>query len=77
MNPRGCAMTAFRLLYTLALALTVFALFVLWVLTGPLGVILAAMLTHTLLRLAERQRDGQLAAARKAARDDRLRAFRR
>ncbi|MDG3040867.1 hypothetical protein [Roseicyclus marinus] len=61
----------------MALALTVFALFVLGVLTGPLGVILAAMLTRSLLRVAERQRDGQLAAVRKAARDDRLHAFRR
>ena len=70
-------MTAFHLLQTLALALAVFALFVLWVLTGPLGAFVAAMLTHLLLRLAERQRDGQLAAARKTAGEDMARAFRR
>ena len=70
-------MTAFRILYLLAMALTVFALFVLWVLTGPLGVIAAAMLTHGLLRVCERQRDGELAAARKTAREDMARAFRR
>lgn len=70
-------MTAFRFLYCLAMALTVFALFVLWVLTGPVGVVLAAMLTHALLRLCERQRDGELAAARKGAREEIARAFRR
>ena len=70
-------MTAFRFLYILALALTVFALFVLWVLTGPLGVIAAAMLTHGLLRLCERQTDGARAAARKAREAELSDAFRR
>ncbi|NKX43364.1 hypothetical protein [Roseicyclus persicicus] len=70
-------MTAFRFLYILALALTVFALFVLWVWTGPVGVMAAAMLTHGLLRLCERQGDAQAAEARKAREDDLARAFRR
>jgi hypothetical protein len=70
-------MTAFRFLYLLALALTGFALFVLWVLTGPVGVIAAAMLTHALLRVSERQDDGARAAARKAREAELTDAFRR
>jgi hypothetical protein len=54
-----------RILCSLALALMVFALFVLWVWTGPLGIAAAAIATHMLLRLCEAQRDGERALARK------------
>ncbi|MCU4653219.1 hypothetical protein N8I71_10270 [Roseibacterium sp. SDUM158016] len=67
----------FRVLYALAMALTVFSLFVLWVWTGPLGAAIAAFATHCILRVCEGQRDGELALARKE-RDAELRAsFRR
>lgn len=68
-------MTAFRFLYGLALALMTFSLFVLWVWTGPLGVAVAALLTHLILRVTERQRDGELALARKTREDDLRGAF--
>lgn len=55
-----------HILYALAVALGVFALFVLWVWTGPIGVLLAAGLTHGLLRLSETRRDREVALARKA-----------
>ena len=51
--------------------------FVLWVLTGPMGVIAAAILTYGLLRLSERQDDGARAAARKAREAELSGAFRR
>lgn len=63
------------ILYSLALALMIYALFVLWVWTGPAGPILVAGLTHLLLRMGERQRDAQLAAARKLQQADLRRAF--
>jgi hypothetical protein len=65
----------FRVLYALSLALTVFALFVLWVWTGPVGVVLAAAMTHFLLRYGETRRDGEMALARKTADEDLRRAF--
>ncbi len=58
-------MIHFRILYMMALSLMVFSLFVLWVWTGPVGVVAMACLTHGLLRVCERQTDGQLALARK------------
>jgi hypothetical protein len=66
-----------RILVGLALTLMVFSLFVLWVWTGPIGVIVAAALTHGLLRICERQRDAQLALARKAREAEIARAIRR
>lgn len=54
-----------RILYSLAIILTVFSLFVLWVWTGFLGVAAAALATHLLLRVCEAQRDGEMALARK------------
>jgi hypothetical protein len=70
-------MNPFRILYYFALALMVFSLFVLWVWTGPVGVILAAVLTHSLLKLCERQHDAELALARKTRDTDLTDAFRR
>lgn len=70
-------MNPFRILYCFALALMVFSLFVLWVWTGPIGVILAAALTHSLLRLCERQHDAELALARKSRDAEIGAAFRR
>jgi hypothetical protein len=70
-------MTAFRFLYLLALALAGFALFILWVLTGLVGVVAAAMLPHGLLHVCERQTDGQKAAARKAREAELVASFRR
>jgi Flp pilus assembly protein TadB len=64
-----------RVLYALAMALTLFAVFVLWVWTGPVGVILAAALTHLLLRYGETPRDAERALARKTADEDLRRAF--
>jgi hypothetical protein len=55
-----------RILYSLAMALVVFSLFVLWVWTGPFGAAVAAFATHALLRICEGQRDGELALERKA-----------
>jgi hypothetical protein len=55
----------FRVLYSLAMVLMVFSLFVLWVWTGPLGAAIAAFATHYILRFCEGQRDGELALARK------------
>jgi hypothetical protein len=55
-----------RILYSLAMALVVFSLFVLWVWTGPLGAAIAALTTHCILRFCEGQRDGELALERKA-----------
>jgi len=59
-------MTHFNVFYGLAMILTIFALFVLWVLTGPVGVVLAALMTHALLRVCERQRDAEHARRRPA-----------
>ena len=69
-------MTHFRLFFGVLVAFGVFALFVLWALTGPLGAFLAAALTHLLLRACECQQDAQLALARKTREDDLRRAFR-
>ena len=55
-----------RLLYSLAMVLVVFSLFVLWVWTGPLGAAIAAFATHALLRFCDGQRDGEQALERKA-----------
>jgi hypothetical protein len=66
-----------RILYSLAMVLMVFSLFVLWVWTGFLGIAIAAFATHFLLRVCEVQRDGEMALARKT-RDEALGdAFRR
>lgn len=54
-----------RVLYSLAMVLVVFSLFVLWVWTGPLGAAIAAFSTHALLRFCEAQNDGELALERK------------
>ncbi len=59
-------MVHFRILYTLAIVLMVFSLFVLWVWTGPLGVLAAAGLAHLLFRICEGQRDAEMALARKS-----------
>jgi hypothetical protein len=56
-----------RILYALAMALTVFSLFVLWVWTGPLGAAVAAFATHCILRFCEGQRDAEKALERKVA----------
>jgi len=58
-------MVHFRIFYAMAMILMVFSLFVLWVWTGPAGVIAMAVLAHTLLRVCERQKDCQLAMLRK------------
>ena len=70
-------MSHFSVFYLMGLCLTVFSLFVLWVWTGPVGVIVAAALTHTLLRLCEGRRDGQMALARKTRDAELHSAFRR
>lgn len=70
-------MSHFSVFYAMGLALMVFSLFVLWVWTGPVGVILAAVLTHSLLRLCERQTDAKTALARKTRDTDLGDAFRR
>ena len=62
-------MVHFRILYSLAIVLMVFSLFVLWVWTGPLGVLVAAASTHLLLRLCESQQDADVALARKTQED--------
>ena len=62
-------MSHFSVFYTMGLSLAVFALYVLWVWTGPVGVMAAAVLTHLLLKVCERQTDGELAQARKARKD--------
>lgn len=64
-----------KVLFSCALALTVFSLFVLWVWTGAVGVILAAAMTHFLLRFGETRRDAELALARKQRDADLRRAF--
>ena len=58
-----------RILYSLAIVLMVFSLFVLWVWTGFLGVAVAAFTTHMILRVCEVQRDGEMALARKRRED--------
>jgi hypothetical protein len=65
----------FRVLFALAMALTVFSLFVLWVWTGPVGVVIAAAMTHFLLRWGEGRRDADLALARKMREADLRAAF--
>jgi hypothetical protein len=55
-----------RILYSLAMALVVFSLFVFWVWTGPLGAAIAGFATHGILRLCEGQRDAERALERKA-----------
>lgn len=70
-------MVHFRILYATALLLMVFSLFVLWVWTGPLGVVAMALFAHVLFCVCEAQTDAQMAIARQA-RDAELRdAFRR
>ena len=66
-----------RILYSLAMVLMVFSLFVLWVWTGFLGIAVAAFATHYLLRLCEMQRDGEMALARKTREDALGDTFRR
>ena len=66
-----------RILYSLAMVLMVFSLFVLWVWTGLLGIAAAALATHVLLRVCEGQRDGEMALARKTREDALGDAFRR
>ena len=66
-----------RILYSMAITLMVFSLFVLWVWTGFLGVAVAAIATHMILRLCEVQRDGEMALARKTREDALGEAFRR
>ena len=66
-----------RILYSLAMVLMVFSLFVLWVWTGFLGIAIAAFATHFLLRVCELQRDGEMALARKTREDALGEAFRR
>ncbi|MEM7723686.1 MAG: hypothetical protein AAF376_15140 [Pseudomonadota bacterium] len=70
-------MVHFRILYTLAMTLMVFSLFVLWVWTGPIGILVAAALAHGLLRVCERQTDAQAALARKTREGDLTDAFKR
>jgi hypothetical protein len=70
-------MTPERFLYTLALTLMVYSLFVLWVFTGPIGIAAAAVLAHLLFRMCERQTDAARAKARKSEGDALTRAFRR
>jgi len=66
-----------RILYSLAMALMVFALFVLWVWTGFLGIAAAAFATHLILRVCEVQRDGEIALARKVQAEAMDHAFQR
>lgn len=70
-------MVHFRILYALALILMVFSLFVLWVWTGPVGIIAMAVLAHGLFRICERQTDAQMALARKIREDQLQDAFKR
>jgi len=70
-------MVHFRILYLMALTLMVFSLFVLWVWTGPVGVVAMAVLAHSLFRICERQTDGQMALARKQQAEDLRAAFQR
>ncbi len=70
-------MSHFSVFYAMGLALMVFSLFVLWVWTGAVGVIGAALLTHSLLRFCERQHDAEMALARKSRDAEIGAAFRR
>lgn len=65
----------FRILYGLAMALMAYAVFVLWVWTGPVGIVVAAVTTHALLRVCERQKDAEVALARKEREESLRTAF--
>ncbi|AHM04130.1 hypothetical protein roselon_01764 [Roseibacterium elongatum DSM 19469] len=69
-------MTLSRLFSGVLVAFGLFALFVIWALTGPVGAVVAATLTYLLLRTCERQQDAQMALARKTRAEDLHRAFR-
>ena len=58
-----------RILYSLAMVLMAFSLFILWVWTGIVGVAIAALATHLILKVCEAQRDGEMALARKMQAD--------